>query len=901
MWEKIIQVITGKDCDLRERMLRTIILVGGIAVVVACVEIFMVMEVTHILLPMLFLLLLAMAAGFVATFVYHKYDLASVLLGVVIIVLVMPIMFILSGSISTGADVWLSLGILYIFIMFSGKRMYFFLGLTFIMYMITYQITYTRPDIVVPMPSSIANHIDSFFSVFAVGLIGGIILKLHMRVYEAEHELNLRQKEELEKSGKSRNAFFANMSHEIRTPINAIIGLNEMILRSNPTGETREYAQDIQMASKMLLNQVNDILDLSQMEMEKMKIIPTQYQTKDMFLDLVELIRVQLEKKNLELNLDIDSNLPSALYGDEKRLKQVLLNILDNAVKYTEEGSITLSVVGEEYQNNEITLKIKIADTGIGIRKEDLAGIYDAFNRYDDLKNKRILGTGLGLAITKQLMDLMDGEITVDSIYRKGTIFTIIIKQKIVNPEPVGEVNRLKRNVEEGNAYKPLFVAPEARILIVDDSKMNRMVASRLLSATKMQIDVAGSGEECLEMTKLKYYHVILVDYMMPDMNGEETLRAIRLQENGLCRNSAVIALTGNTISGARQMYLEAGFAGYVEKPIQGSILEAEILGFLPEDIIEYQEDHSIYAESAGQMQRLTQRKRKKVYITTDCTCDIPPELLEKYDIKLMYLYIKTPHGRFADTREIDSDSIAQYISLENSTAFGDRVSVEEFEEFFAEALVQAEQVVHISLASKCGKSHGVAVAAAKGFDHVRVVDSGQISCGQALVVLHAAKLAMEGRTAEQICEEVEKMKNYVHTRFIMPSADIFYHNGRTRAITAKACRILSLHPFAGIRQKKAVLVGLLGGSLENAWKQGVFLSLKNKRKINTDIVYISHVGCSVKQQEMIKEEVLKYVPFKKVIIQKASFTTACSVGMETIGFSYYMIPNDRNHTNKKM
>ncbi len=894
MWKKMIQIITGKDCDLRERMLRTIILVGGIAVIVACVEIFIVMKVTNILLPILLLLLLAMGTGFVITFKYHKYDLASVLIGIVIIVLVMPLMFLLSESINAGADVWLSLGIMYIFIMFTGKRMVFFLALTFFTYFMTYQVAYMRPDLVALMPNSMLKHVDSFFSVFAVGLISGIILKLHMKVYEAEHELNLLQKEELERTGKSKNAFFANMSHEIRTPINAIIGLNEMILRSNPTGETREYAQDIQMASKMLLNQVNDILDLSQMEMEKMKIIPNQYQTKELFLNLVELVRIPLEKKKLQLNIDIDPNLPSVLYGDEKRLKQVLLNILDNAVKYTDEGSVTLSAIGEDYHNDEITLKIKIADTGIGIRKEDLAGIYDAFNRFDELKNKRILGTGLGLAITKQLMDLMEGEITVDSIYRKGTIFTIVIKQKIVNPEPVGEVNHLNKIVEEGDVYRPLFEAPEARILIVDDSKMNRMVASRLLGATKMQIDEAGSGAECLEMTKHKFYHAILVDYMMPDMNGDETLKAIHTQENGLCKNSAVIALTGNTVSGARQLYLESGFDGYVEKPIQGRVLETEILGFLPEDIIEYQEDNSIYAQNVGQMERLTQRKRKKVYITTDCTCDIPPELIEKYDIKLMYLYIKTPYGRFADTREIDSDSIPQYISLENSTAFGDRVSVEEFEEFFAEALTQAEQVVHISLASKCGKSHGVAVTAAEGFDHVRVVDSGQISCGQALVVLHAAKLAMEGKTAEQICEEVNKMKNYVHTRFIMPSADIFYHNGRTRKITAKACRILSLHPFAGIRQKKAVLVGLLGGSLENAWKQGVFWSLRSSRKINTDIIYISHVGCSVKQLEILTKEVSKYVSFKKIIIQKASFTTACNVGMETIGFSYYTVPVGR-------
>ncbi len=540
-------------------------------------------------------------------------------------------------------------------------------------------------------------------------------------------------------------------------------------------------------------------------------------------------------------------------------------------------------------------MKVKIADTGIGIRKEDLAGIYDAFNRFDDLKNKRILGTGLGLAITKQLVDLMDGDITVDSIYRKGTIFTVIIKQQIIDAEPVGEVKYLGRENAESDVYKPLFEAPEARILVVDDSSMNRMVAERLLGATKVQIDVAESGMQCLEMTKVKYYHVILLDYMMADMNGEETLKAIRSQENGLCRDSAIITLTGNAVSGARQMYLAKGFDGYVEKPIQGRMLETEILKFLPSDIVEYQEDTNIYVENIGQMQKMSQRKRKKIYITTDCTCDIPPELLEKYDIKIMYLYVKTPHGRFADTREIDSDSIAQYISLENSSAYGDRVSVEEYEEFFAEALSQAEQVIHISLASKCGKSPGVAVTAAEGFDHVHVIDSGQISCGQGLVVLYAAKLAAEGKTAEEICELVEKMRNHVHMRFIMPSADIFYQNGRTSAVNAKLCRILQLHPYGGMKQKKEVLLGLFGGSLEKAWKQSIFWTLRKKRKINENILFVTHVGCSIKQQEWIKKEVLKYVPFERIIIQKASFTTACSVGMETIGFAYYTVPREKN------
>ncbi|MBO5372593.1 MAG: DegV family EDD domain-containing protein [Lachnospiraceae bacterium] len=899
MWKKIVQLVHGKDCELRERMLRTIILVGAIATLVAITEIFLVMDVNGALLTLLFMLLLVMGISFFATFKYQKYDFAAVLLGLLIILMVMPLMFFLSGAIESGASVWLALGILYTFVMFKGRKMIAFLFLSIFVYAWTYWTAYTYPEIIVSMPSREIAYFDAFFSVIAVGLVGGAILKAHMLSFDVEHQLNLQQKEELEKTQASKNAFFANMSHEIRTPINAIIGLNEMILRNNPTGETKEYAKDIQVASKMLLNQVNDILDFSQLEMNKMHIVPVKYETKELFRELSEIIRVQLEKKKLDFYLDMDPNLPSVLLGDEKRLKQVFLNILDNAVKYTEEGSVTLSVEREEYNQEEVTVKVKIADTGIGIRKEDMENIYDSFNRMDEKKNAQIAGSGLGLAITKQLVDLMEGEITIDSIYTKGTIFTVIVKQKIAEGKPIGEIDfQKKEDAFEGVYYVPSFEAAEARILVVDDNKMNSMVASKLLEATKVQVDVASSGTECLEMTRKKYYHVILLDYMMPGMNGTETLKAIRNQENGLCRDSAVITLTGNTLSGAKEMYIEEGFDGYVEKPIQGKLLEKEILQFIPDDIIEYQKYEKIEIEGGSQIQKITGKKKKKICITADCTCDLPEEMLEKYGIKIMYLYIKTPSGRFADTREIDSDSLTQYISKDSSSAVGDRVTVEEYEEFFAEVLTQAESVIHIALGSRLGRSHNTAVMAAQGFDHVHIVDSGQISGGQGLEILYAAKLAKEGKSVGEICDLVEKMAAKVRLKFIMPGIDIFYQNGRVNAAIAKFCKLLQLHPLAEMRQGKTNIVGMLSGNLENAWKKGIRWHLRKKRRIDKDIVVITHVGCSVKQQELIVKEVRKVIPFERVIVQKASFTNACNTGLESIGIAYYTINRSKDGDN---
>jgi len=890
MWKKIYQMIIGRDSELRERMLRSIVLVGGFATLIAIVEIFLVMDVSAPVLAILGLLVVVMIGILYAAFKVHNYNLAAMFLGVIIIVMVMPPMFVMSAAINSGASVWLALGVMYVFIMFRGKKLLFFTGLTAIVYALTYWWTYHHQEMIIPMPSTALAYFDAYFSVMVVGLLAGFILKIHMNVFENEHALNINQNEELEKSRDARNIFFANMSHEIRTPINAIIGLNEMIMRENPEGNTREYAKDIEIASKLLLNQVNDILDLSRMESERMEIIPVKYQTRGLIGDLIELIRVQADKKKLELLVDIDENLPVVLMGDEKRIKQVLLNILDNAVKYTDEGSVTLSVQVDDYAEEEVSLKIQVADTGIGIRKEDMANIYDTFMRIDEKKNRRIMGTGLGLAITKQLVDLMNGEITVDSIYTKGTVFTVTLKQKIVERTPVGKVDFLARGVEKGEFYRPSFEAPEARVLIVDDNHMNCMVASRLLSSTKVQVDIANSGEDCLELTKKKFYNIILMDDMMPGMSGEETMKALRVQENGLCRQTAVIALTANNPSGAREVYSEKGFDGYVEKPIQGRILEREIVQFLPSDIIEYQAKDINDINSTNQIQRITAKKRMKICITTDCACDIPQEYLKQYDIKIMYLYIKTPHGRFADTREINSDSLSYYISSKSSMAHGDAVTVEEFEEFFAEVLTEAERVIHISLASRSGNSYNIAVQAAKGYDHVRVLDSGQISGGQGLLVLYAARMAMEGKNVDEICETIEHAKSHIHTRFVIPSADIFYQNGRTRAITAKVCRIFKLRPYVTMKQSKTAVLGLLYGSLENAWKQAIGWNLRRKGKICKEVVYITHVGCSVKQLDYIKNEILKRVPFENVVIQRASFTVACNAGMEAVAIAYYML-----------
>lgn len=895
MIKKIYEKIYGREYELRERIFRVIILVGGVQAILGILECLAIMDVKVIVIPLI-LLLAVFSVGLVATFKYRKIDFAATVVGLLIILVVFPEMFYLSGGLVGGATVWFALGLLYVFLMFSGKKLAFFLILSLVTDVVTYSYGYFHPEHITPMDSQAAAYIDSFFAVVAVGLAGGAILKVQMRMFDIERSVAQKQQEELGELSESKDRFFASMSHEIRTPINTVVGLNEMILRESEESETKEYARNIQSASKMLLNLVNDILDLSQIEMKKMEIIPLEYNTVELFDGLIDMMQVRLKEKKLELFVNIDENIPTVLLGDMKRINQILINILTNAVKYTDAGSVTFSAHVENVDGDTVYLKISVADTGIGIRKEDLEHLYDAFKRVDAKKNLKVEGSGLGLSITKQLIDMMDGEITVDSIYTKGSVFTVVLPQKIIDETPIGTVKFLSRNRGEIEEYQQSFEAPEARILIVDDNDMNSMVESKLLEATKVQVDVAKSGEQCLHMTRRKYYHVILLDYMMPEMDGSEVLKQLRKQENGLCRDSAVIVLSANSAAESSSAFLEEGFDGYLEKPIQSKELEAEILKFIPEDIIEYRLPES-EIEGGTEIQRISRNKKRRVYITTDCVSDLPEDLMEKYDIGLMYLYIKTDRGRFADTWEISSDNLEQYMKDTNSSVMPDSVSVEEYEGFFAEALTKAERVIHISVAKNMGKSYETAVTSAQGFDHVRVIDSAQISCGQALVVLYAGKLAMEGYSADVICEKVEKMKNQVETRFIMPTAKYFYKTGKIGKTTAELCNHLGLHPVLKMHQSKMTIIGVELGKLEDAWQRFIHWYLLRKGRINTDVIFISQAGCSVEQQNIIRSEVMRCIPFKQVIMQRASVSTACSSGMEAFGFAYYVKSNEKDFT----
>ncbi|MBP3678071.1 MAG: response regulator, partial [Agathobacter sp.] len=691
MFEKILRVFTDDKLDIKERLFRIILVVATVAVGLAILQ-----GLTLVNADSLMLIYSIMFAAFVfalvLTFKYRNIELSSTILGIALIFVALPVIFLRGGGVNSGSGLWMCLGIFYIFIMFSGKKMWFFLIMTLLIDILCYVVSYLHPEQVIELATPFEKHFDSIFAVIMVGLTVGIIMKFQMRVFDKERHLTQEQKKELELVGKSKDAFFASMSHEIRTPINSIIGLNELILRQDPSEEIQGYAKNIQNASKMLLSLVNDILDLSQLEIHKMELVEKEYDLGQLLHEVVDMMQVRMEEKNLKFIVQVDKNLPSKLVGDDRRIQQILLNILSNAVKYTEEGSVTFNCRFEQSDEENILLRISVADTGVGIRKEELEYLFDAFHRINIEKNQKIEGTGLGLSITKHLLDLMKGEITVDSIYTQGSEFTVVIPQTIADEAPLGEFTTLVQGKNTSTYYSKSFEAPEARILIVDDDDLNLIITTKLLQDTKMSIDTASSVDECLRKTSKRYYNLILMDYMMPGMNGGELLREIRKQDNGLCKDLDVVLLSANVLADKQLEYQQMGFDGLLEKPVDAVRLEHEVMKHIPDELIEYRRDAATTVKGEYFVSRLSKR-RKKVYVTSDGVCDLPSDLLEKYDIKLIDLYIKTEHGRFRDTKEIDIHNLSRYLSDENTTAFSLSPTVEDYEHFFANALIEADNV----------------------------------------------------------------------------------------------------------------------------------------------------------------------------------------------------------------
>lgn len=407
-----------------------------------------------------------------------------------------------------------------------------------------------------------------------------------------EHELE-KELEVAQKASEAKSSFLSNMSHEIRTPINAVLGLNEMILRESSDAQILEYANGVKSAGNSLLSIINDILDFSKIEAGKMDILPTPYNLSSTINDLINLVQKRAENKGLEFEIEIDEKTPTSLIGDEIRIKQCVTNILTNAVKYTEEGKVTMYVTFRKVDDENIFLKFRVVDTGIGIKKEDLDKLYSPFERIDEIRNRSIEGTGLGMSIVKKLLALMDTKLDVKSEYGKGSDFSFEVKQQVLFWEEIGDYSKkYKEFLDSQKEYREKFRAPDARILVVDDTPINLTVVKGLLKYTKIQIDTAESGRETLEMVREKKYDMIFIDHRMPEMDGLQTLKALKELDGNLSKDAPCIALTANAGTGARDEYIAAGFSDYLSKPVNGELLEDMIKEYLPkEKVLEVTED----------------------------------------------------------------------------------------------------------------------------------------------------------------------------------------------------------------------------------------------------------------------------------------------------------------------
>lgn len=803
----------------------------------------------------------------------------------VLLLLLFPVSFFTAGGFYSGVPEWFVLCFIYISIILEGKRKHLFFLLCTAETLLCYYGAFYFPEYVAQNTLR-RSFLDSAVSVIIVGALTGVLLLFLTRLYERENQLSIQQKKEIEELNQAENHFFTSMSHEIRTPINTIIGLNELTLREDIPKSIAENARNIQGASKMLLTLINDILDLSKLKSGKMEIINSSYKTGELFSDIVNMIWIKATEKGLEFRLRVDSSIPSMLCGDEVRIKQILVNLLNNAVKYTSEGTITLSARCERIALNKVRIWYSVEDTGQGIKREDIPELFNAFKRVDEKKNRHIEGSGLGLSIVHQLVTLMGGEISVNSVYTKGSTFIVTLEQEIIDDSELGTfILASHMNASDGERYEQSFEAPNAHLLVVDDNEMNLMVVRKLLSETKIQIDTALSGEECLKVTRTQHYDCILMDHLMPKMDGIQCLHALRTQPAGLCQDVPVIALTANAGSEHQLLYQKEGFNGYLAKPVSGALLETAVLSVLPRDLVHINKE-STQAEIGKDVLIFEREQMIPVMITTDSVCDLPESLKEEFNIATCPYYVCTDQGRFLDELEMKADEFVRHLAA-GKAGYSQPPDVEDYEKFFAEKLTMAQNVIHITMAKHTSEGYYHAMEAAKSFSNITVLDSGHLSSSLGLAVLYAATMAENHATKEDIIKTVESLRRRLSSTCLIDSTHMMCQAGLVSKRIQLLCDTLLLHPVVVMRKSKITVGAIEIGGFARVAKRYVRKMLRNAGSIDRRVLFIVYAGMDEQSLAYVQKLVQQYGTFERVYLHKASAAIASNCGPRAFGLLF--------------
>ena len=818
----------------------------------------------------------------------NRLDIAIKLVVAGLVIIVLPALFFFGGGVEGGGVLWFIFAFMYAGLVISGRSRVIISIVITVMAAGCFIIELIHPEWVLTHTRRMF-YVDSLISIVLVGIVCSVMTWLQSRLFTDENERAKKAAEKAEELTRAQNRFFSSMSHEIRTPINSILGLNELVLRNQEaTDEIVRDAAGIQGAGKLLLALINDILDFSKIEAGSMDIVPVDYRVSELLSEVVNMIWLKANDKGLKFNVSVDPGLPSVLYGDEVRIKQIIINLLNNAVKYTSEGSVELHIEKEDAEENKKILLISVSDTGMGIKKEALPHLFDAFKRVDEEKNRHIEGTGLGLSIVKQLVELMGGNIKVSSIYGAGSTFTVALPQGISDSSPIGELNIHNQTTAMRTNYENSFQAPEARILIVDDNEMNLEVERRLMDGTDMYIDTAAGGKEALELSNRYHYDAILMDHLMPEMDGIECLEQLRAQVGSLNRSTPVVVLTANAGAENKELYTRVGFDGYLVKPVSGAALEEMLLKYLPKEKVFVRNKLGSMAEDI----RTSDYTRKlPVAITSTSLCDLPDGIEEKLNLSILPFLIKTEEGIFKDYVQMGSDELIRYIRSGKSV-FSLAPDVGAYTDFFADVLKKSHHLIHIAVTTSMSEDYRIASEAAKSFDNVTVINSESISSSTGLLVLIACKLAQQNIPIPDIISELEAVKQRIKCSFVIDTTEYISKRGLINSKTHRIAKAFNLHPCIQIREDMTGIGGVWMGKTRKAYRMYIKKAFPVDIIPDSEVVFITYVDIDMETLLWIKEEIRRYAYFEHVVFKQASAAVSANCGPGTFGILYFVKTN---------